>query len=247
MKPAVWQAWVGGSLVAFSLWIVPASPTLAAAVCSNAQYVHKFDGDVTLLSNNVVYVSGSLVDRTIALCTTADGTSGSLAWLMLSGAAAYEYAQIGYGRIQGEVASTTTFTEYNDGSNTHPGWQRSWWPGIFVSGHTHSYVVSFSYTSGHVSMTVDGSTKATTPWGADTTWTGPWNGEFNGEVFDPGDDIAGTAATKAAFSLLKVKLCRTCSLVAPTWDPNYHPIKDLSWMQYQDVNPPNGFNIWTQR
>jgi hypothetical protein len=230
-------------IMAVGIWNLALPLSVAGAVqCGNAGYLNRFDGIRTVSS---VYIAqGTLIDRPVALCTPSDGTSGASAWFMIAGGT-HEYAQIGYARVAGQ-SSTATFTEYNDGTDAPPGWSRSFWPGIFVSGHSHSYVVSYSFSTGHISMTVGGVTKATTPWGADTAWSAPFTGQFFGESWDAGDDVPGTSAAKAAFSSLRVKTCRSCSLSNPTPDSG-SPYQDLSFMKFQWVTNPTAFNIWTQR
>jgi hypothetical protein len=213
------------------------SPVAAAVSCGTT--THSFDGGVTSSPN--YYVSGTINDRSISLCSGIPPSSGASAWLMIAGGCANEYAQIGFGKLS-TMSSTKRFTEYNDGSNQAPGWVRTFYLG-FSGGSTHNYVVSFSFTTGHVSMTVDGSTKATTPWGADTTWCGQWTGQINGETLNTGDDVPGTASAKTHFGSLLVKECRGCSLVSPSWlalgsDRSYYKINVLS---------SQSFDIWTQR
>ncbi len=144
------------------------------------------------------------------------------------------------------MSATQTFTEYNDGTSTPPGWNRTFWPGIWSPFSTrHSYIVSLSYSTGHVSMTVDGSTKATTPWGADSTWSPGWTGQVFGETLNLGDDVPGTASAKTSFASIQVITCRSCSPSNPSWAI---PLGSAaSYYKYEWVSNPTAFNVWTQR
>lgn len=219
-------------------------PQSAAATAScQATSSNYFDGGITTTPN--YYVSGSITDRTVSLCTgSAPQGSAASAWIMIAGGGAHEYAQIGFANLLGETSGTTKrFTEYNDGSDVAPGWVRSYWPG-FSAGTVHTYVVSFSFASGRISMIVDGSTKANTPWGADTSWSSGWTGQVMGETVNLGDDVPGTSSTIAtAFGSLLVKTCRGCSQTTPAW---LWRMSDVSYYKYSWTNSAN-FKVWTQR
>lgn len=211
----------------------------AAATGSCGSTSNYFDGGIT--TSPVYYLSGTITDRNVALCSSNPNTSGASAWLMIAGGGASEYAQIGFARVGG-MSSTMRFTEYNDGSNVAPGWARGWYSG-FSAGSNHSYVVSYSFTTGRISMTVDGSTKATTPWGADTSWSPGWEGQVFGETWNTGDDVPGTASARTNFGSLLIRTCRSCSLVTPSWTMAG---SDLSYYQQSWSNNGN-FSVWTQR
>jgi hypothetical protein len=215
----------------------------AAVACMDPPGVNIFAGMVT--TSPTYGSSGYIVDRTISLCSAVSGaSSGASAWVMLAGGGAHEYAQIGYGKLAG-MAATQTFTEYNDGSTTPPNWARLFYAGIFSAGANHSYIVSYNFSSDRVGMSVDGSSKATTPWGAPFVWQTGWTGQFNGETLDRGDDIPGTQASPAEFSLITTKSCHGCSYVQPTVAASGSDLAvyKFAWVIGTDTR----FRVWTQR
>jgi hypothetical protein len=142
------------------------------------------------------------------------------------------------------MAATQTFTEYNDGEGVLPNWQRTFYGGIFSAGTNHNYSVVYSFSTGKIYMSVDGSTKATTPWTPEQEWHTGWHGQFFGETLDRGDDVSGTPAAKTNFTALGNILCRGCSYVNP---PNPDDVQDLAVYKFVWVTQPTSFNIWTER
>lgn len=157
-------------------------------------------------------------DRDMVICSQplggeSDGTSST--WVMLAGGATpFEYAQIGYvrrpnwqtprnffqwnsgtcGPPQGDCGSFNFKTKYYTPSE-------SWWD----AGSTHVYRVEEN-DLGKVDVFADGNLMTTTPWYAQSVW-GPhsgWLGQFAGEVFDLGDDIAGSPSAKTTFRDIRV-------------------------------------------
>jgi hypothetical protein len=203
--------------------------------------VNRFDGFFTVSPQ--YGAKGTLKDRTIALCSNVNGaTSAASAWVMLAGGGANEYAQVGYAKIAG-MAGTTRFHEYNDGEGNPPNWNRTWWNG-FSAGTNHAYRVEYNFSTGKVSGSVDGQTFFTTPWSADGgEWHPGWNGQFAGETLDRGDDVPGTAASKAQFRDVMAKSCRGCAYAAV--DGFF--ASDLGVYKWELVNGDVDFNVWTQR
>jgi hypothetical protein len=229
-----------------------ASPSVASAAinCQDAQWTNRFDGFSTFTSYESKVV---LEDRTISLCSNVDGaTSAASAWAMLAGGAnsGLEYAQIGYAKIAG-MAQTKTFTEYNDGEGQEPNWHREFWPGIFANGTNHTYRVVYDFSTGKISMIVDGSTKAITPWSPDNEWTVGWHSEFFGETVDRGDDMPGSAANPARFTGPWIRKCRGCQLTHP--GPNdldlVGVIPPIAAYKFQWIvgTGESTFDIWTER
>jgi hypothetical protein len=231
-----------GLLTAATLLAGPAAPSAdAAAACGDAAWVNRFDGYFTVASQ--YGAKGTLRDRTIFLCSNVNGaTSAASAWVMLAGGGANEYAQVGYAKIAG-MAGTTRFHEYNDGESNPPNWNRTWWNG-FAAGTNHDYRVEYNFSTGKISGSVDGQTFFTTPWSPDAgEWHAGWNGQFAGETLDRGDDVPGTAASKAQFRDAMAKSCRGCAY-APV---DGFLISDLGVYKKELVNNDLDFNIWTQR
>lgn len=220
---------------------LPAAQTVqATAACGDSAVVNRFDGFVT---NSPMYgASATITDRPVSLCSNSSGTtSGASAWVMLAGGGANEYAQVGFAKVAG-MGSTMRFTEYNDGSSTAPGWNRSWWSG-FSSGTTHSYIVSYNFSTGKVSGSADGQTLFTTPWAADTSWQPGWSGQFLGETWDRGDDVPGTSTAKTAFRSVAGKACRGCSYVSQ----NGMSGSDATFYKMVWVSQTSSFDIYTLR
>lgn len=133
-----------------------------------------------------------------ALCSSGGGgsTSGASAWIQLNGGNTDDYAQIGYAMTT-SIFEPDLFTEW---SYDAPHWQRDWFGGIWDGMSNRTYTVTKGFSTGKISMTVDGSTKTTTTWSPDTLWGSGWWGAFEGETLDHGDDVPGTAASKVLYS-----------------------------------------------
>lgn len=219
-------------------------PAAATAPCSDPDWYNRWDGAFTAYSP-VYSVRGSMVDRTVALCSNvAYATSGSTSWLMVAGGGTYEYAQIGYIKFAGQL--TSRFVEYNDGESG-AGWARLYYSG-YSTGSNHFYEVLFDFVNQprKFSLRVDGVTKAVTPWSPEGgEWSVGWTGQYSGETFDAGDDVPGTSALKTNFTNIKAISCWQCGWGDP---PQIFLHSDLP-AAYRNawVTPPRYFDIWTQR
>jgi hypothetical protein len=218
----------------------PPAVAQAIAACGDAGVVHRFAGFKT--GSPQYGATAQIRDRAIALCSNAAGaTSGASAWVMLAGGSTHEYAQAGFARIAG-MPGALRFTEYNDGEDAAPNWNRSWWNG-FSAGTNHAYTIAYSFSTGRITGTVDGQTLFTTPWSSDTEWHPGWNGQFMGETWDRGDDVPGTAAARTELRGMKAKPCRGCAYAEVGGISG----SDLAAYRIAWVDQTSALNIWTQR
>jgi hypothetical protein len=218
-----------------------ATPVAAATTCGSSTYWY-FDGGTT--RGPTYYVGGKITDRPIVLCTGNNANnSDSSVWVMIAGGYLYDYAQVGFGR-EGGTSTPRLFTEYS--ATTTGQWSRTHFSG-FSPGTTHSYSVSFSFSSGQISMNADGVTQARTPFSADAVWGPGWTGQFYGEIHNLGDDFAGTSSAPVIFSNIQLKNTRAGAIFTPT-SYNYwiDRSSDLSFGK-QSWTSPSSFKIWTQR
>lgn len=218
-----------------------ASTVDATASCGDTNVVSRFAGFVTVTTQ--YGVEADLVDRPISLCSNVNGaSSGASAWGMLAGGGPNEYAQVGFAKTAG-MAGAMRFTEYNDGSSTAPGWNRTWWSG-FSAGTTHTYNVAYSFSTGKVSASSDGQSLFTTPWAADGGTGQPgYTGQFLGETWDRGDDVPGTSTAKSNFRNVTARSCRGCSYVGVNGTAG----SDLAAHKQNWITKTTAFDIWTQR
>jgi hypothetical protein len=211
----------------------------ASAACST--WGNFFDGGIT--TSPQYYVSANIMSRDAPLCGNG-GQIGSAAsaWVMLAGGSHGQYAQVGYLKLGGFDSIPQYFTEYNDGSSTPPGYNRSYY-GAITPGQIHSYFVSYQPSTGHIALGIDGVTRSITPWGADTSWSPGWKAEVFGETWNLGDDVPGTASAPTNFGNILTKNCRSCGAATPTWSQK---VSQSSAYKQSWINNGN-FTIWTQR
>lgn len=237
---------LAGLAVALAIVVAAEPAAVRAAVnCGDGSAVNRFDGNRSD-SPRVFAVQGKIRDRQINLCLdpgNSDDDSGASIWVMVAGWNPNEYAQVGYARIAG-MAAPQAFVEYNDGENVAPGWARIFYPGIWVNGAQHTYVVDYSGITGKLYFAIDGLSKGSTPWSPDSEWSTPWEGQFYAETWDRGDDVPGVAGARADWSLLAVQIAEPGVWVNPegavlTSDLSVYKNGWSSW--------PTAFQTWTQR
>lgn len=91
-------------------------------------------------------------------------------------------------------------------------------------------------------MAMNGTVLATTNFDPAIDWAAGWTSDFMGETHDGGDDVAGTATSKAVFSNIGIKTCRSCSYTAPT---GYNTFKDSTRYDLT-VDSATQVSIWTK-
>jgi hypothetical protein len=167
---------------------------------------HTWDGAVGTGAGSVRGADAYITNEQPSLCTPGDGTSGSSAWSMVAGAGQNQYAQAGYLTEPGWSAPKM-FTEYNDGTRqdgqttTTQHWSRKFWVTSPATGiHGNAKFATGIYSSGSINILINDQLVDWTPFNPDTTWTAPFNAQFLGETWDPGDDMPGTKSTPAHFT-----------------------------------------------
>lgn len=231
---------ITAAVMGVAVLMIVGLPALATAPCSDSQILHLWDGvQESYLPSSSYAARATITERIMFLCSNVSGaTSASAAYTMLTGSGSNDYAQIGYAKIAG--SATSRFWEYNDGEST---WNRQTF-GAVSAGSTHTNSVVYSFTTGKVSMVFDGVTKQTTPFSIEFgEWATPWEGQWGGETWDHGDDIAGTASGKASFRSVGVVIQRDGPYVNPR---NPYHATPPSYYKFQWVTQPS-FDVWTQR
>lgn len=177
----------------------------AATACTGYQVL--FDG--TYPKSTAYGVRANINTKIPALCGASH--SASAIWDMVAGGNTdCEWAQAGYHRIYGD-SNVVYFAQYRRDCSVQPVTRR--WT---VASGTHNYRTWYSRSEGRMYMQVDTTTILTTNFDPALYWHSGWNAQWEGEVHDGGDDIAGTPSSPVYFSNLKWQTTPGGSWVTPT-------------------------------
>jgi hypothetical protein len=155
---------------------------------------------------------------------------------MVAGGGPHQYAQAGYLRLQGMV-TVYPFFEDNRGDG-HKDFKKLDTP---ASG-THRYFVTYDRSAGKMRMGMDGTTYLSSSFDPPFYWWSPWEAQWDGEVHDLGDDIAGTASHPVYFSNLSWQTSAGGSWVMP-WGLDL--VSDSDRYAYA-WDSDDQFHIWTK-
>jgi hypothetical protein len=188
-----------------------------------------------------------------SLCTPGDGTSGSLDWTMVDGAGQDQYAQAGYMTAPG-WSTPKMFTEYNGGtyhdgsaipSSAH--WSRKFWvtsPATAIHGNAK---FATSMYSGGMNLLINDQLVDRTLFNPDTTWTAPFESQFSGETWDPGDDMPGTKSTPAHFTQWQIWTDQGYLGPPQVLTPKTAPYYSYAFTPAGTSTSYSGVDIWTDR
>lgn len=176
----------------------------AATACTGFQEL--FDG--TYPKSTAYGVRADINTRIPALCGAAH--SASTIWDMVAGGAQCEYAQVGYYRKYA-YSNVVYFAQYQRDCSA-PVYHAE----TTVASGTHNYRTWYSRSEGRMYMQVDTTTILTTNFDPALYWHSGWEAQWEGEVHDGGDDIAGTPSSPVYFSNLKWQTTPGGSWVTPT-------------------------------
>jgi hypothetical protein len=217
-----------------AMFVGTPGPTFASQACGNrSNYFDGFDTrDFTLYG-----AYGNINTRAGALCS--GGTGASAAWTMVADnyfSGGGGYAQSGYASQTGNVTARY-FSQYRKFSSNTP---TTVWGGN-ASG-TNLFITNYHFDTGHLYMYVNNTVLDHTAFDpAAGVWVGPWDGQYFGETWNPGDDMPGIAGTHVTFSTLRYDKCRSCGWVSI---PTGHGAVTGS-SRYHFSGSTAQFDIWT--
>lgn len=200
-----------------------------------ASYGLFFDGFFS--DNDPVGAATHITDRQIFLCGAS--TSDASAWVMLAGNQGNEYAQVGFGRSDGQ--GERTFSEWH---GTVSNWAREYHFGVFSAGTDHAYKVRYSESKQAMQMLIGSDVVDKTPFDPKSNWHRPWTGQFLGETHWTGDDVPGTPGHRTDFDQAKTQSCETCDFNAPD---NVTAGTAIQAYKFNWINHPTHSQIWTDR
>ncbi len=204
----------------------------AATSCSGA--THLFDG--TDPQSITHYGSKADINTRVPALCGASWSDSSIWAMMASGPGGCGYAQAGYIRHTGESTSSY-FAEYLKDCSSSAGYKQT-----SAASGTHTYSNVYNFSTGHISMNMDSTTLLTTNFDPAVSWSPGWMPEWEGEVHDNGDDMAGSSSSPAYFSNIQIIPCRSCGWTTPS---GLTISSDSSRYGYA-WNSNTQFHIWTK-
>lgn len=160
-----------------------------------------------------------------------------------------QYAQAGYMTAPG-WSTPKAFTEYNDGtfqggtvpSSAH--WSRKFWAPPAIHGNAK---FATGMWSGGMNILINDQVVDRTPFNPDTTWTAPFEAQFFGETWDPGDDMPGTKSTPAHFTQWQIWTDQGYLGPPQALAPNTGPYYYYAFTPAGTSTTYSGMDIWTDR
>jgi len=221
-------------LVVLALLLNPSAPQPACAAIACQGFAYNFTG-TDPKSMTHYGIKADVNTKTPALC--GGSHSDSSVWVMMAGGGSGQYAQVGYGRHQGQ-SSVYYFAQYKKNASTAAVHKET-----TVASGTHNYNVIYNFSNGHLYMYVDTTKILESNFDPAVSWTPGWQPQWEGETHDPGDDIPGSSSSPVYFSNMKIIATRGGPWVTPSGltGSSTHSRYGFAW-DTQNTK----FHIWTK-